>query len=136
MWCLLQGIDHLAMNYIMQFIRRQWAVSRAQVADKENMDTSLTKLGTYKSTICCSLQWNCQFAGQLNNMRLTPREHSKSSMIVEWLKSMDQVLRHYRQELAAVGTLKIVQGLDNSSNLSDGVAQELPGFAPQVHSIS
>jgi hypothetical protein len=111
-------------------------VLRAHAADKENMDTSLTKLGTYKSTICCSLQWNRQFAGQLNNMRLTPREHSKSSMMVEWLKSMDQVLRHYRQELAAVGTLKIVQGLDKSSNLSDGVAQELPGFAPQVHSIS
>jgi hypothetical protein len=49
---------------------------------------------------------------------------------------MDQVLWHYRQELVAVGMPKIVQGFDNSSNLSDGVAQELADFAPQVHSIS
>jgi hypothetical protein len=55
-------------------------------------------------------------------------------MGIEWLRNADLVLWHYRQELAVVGTLKIDQGLGNSSSLFDGVAQELSGFAPQVHS--
>lgn len=57
-------------------------------------------------------------------------------MRFEWLKSLDLVLWQCKQELAAVGMLKIVQGFDNSKNLSDVIAQELSGFAPQVHSTS